>query len=78
MVSAELLRRVVVGRLQPGSDGDSPDAQLVLEAAIDQFRPANTEDQLVNWYGRRWPSDVVAQLLPGLWTRSAPSKSKLR
>ena len=54
MVSAELLRRVVEGRLQPCSDGDSPDAQLVLEAAIDQFRPANTEDQPVTWYGRRW------------------------
>lgn len=54
MVSAELLRRVVEGRVQPGSNEDSADAQLVLEAAIDEFRPAETEDQPITWYGRRW------------------------
>lgn len=29
-------------------------APLVLEATIDQFRPAETENQPITWYGRRW------------------------
>lgn len=49
-----LLQRIVEDRRKPGWMGEHPDTRAVLEEAIRQLRPANTEDQPVSWNGRRW------------------------
>lgn len=54
--SAEPLRRVVRDRLLPSSAEDDRDTRAILETALTQCLPVNTEEQPITWSGRRWLS----------------------